>query len=107
MGEFSLTHLLILAVIFLIFFGPSRLPQLGQSLGKAIRGFKQGLSEIEVEAKEVKDTPPPPATHNQQQANQQLNQNTQYQGQQVDPSQAGTNTHTTDAQAKAKIENKT
>lgn len=70
MGEFSLSHLLILAVIFLVFFGPSRLPQLGQSLGKAIRGFKQGLSEIEVEAKEVKDkeplTPPTQIRHQEQ-----------------------------------------
>lgn len=56
MGEFSLTHLLLLALIFLIFFGPSRLPQLGQSLGKAIRGFKQGLNEIDVDAKDIKDT---------------------------------------------------
>lgn len=58
MGQFSITHLLILAVIFLIFFGPSRLPQLGESLGKAIRGFKQGLNEIDAEAKEIKDPPP-------------------------------------------------
>ncbi|MBK9322297.1 MAG: twin-arginine translocase TatA/TatE family subunit [Bdellovibrionaceae bacterium] len=57
MGEFSITHLLLLAVIFLIFFGPSRLPQLGQSLGKAIRGFKTGLSEIDVDAKDVHDNP--------------------------------------------------
>lgn len=57
MGEFSLTHLLLLAIIFLIFFGPSKLPQLGQSLGKAIRGFKQGLNEIEVDAKDIHDNP--------------------------------------------------
>lgn len=44
MGQFSLTHILILVIILLIFFGPSRLPNLGQSLGRAIRGFKQGLS---------------------------------------------------------------
>jgi len=50
-GEFSLTHLLLLALIVLIFFGPSRLPSLGQSFGKAIRGFKEGLNETEVEAK--------------------------------------------------------
>jgi len=56
-GEFSVTHLLLLAVIFLIFFGPSRLPQLGQSLGKAIRGFKTGLNEIDVDAKDVHDNP--------------------------------------------------
>lgn len=53
MGEFSLSHILILTVIFLIFFGPSRLPALGQSLGKAIRGFKEGLNEINIEAKDV------------------------------------------------------
>ncbi len=53
MGEFSITHLLILSLILLIFFGPSRLPALGQSIGKAIKGFKQGLSEIDTEAKDV------------------------------------------------------
>lgn len=57
MGEFSITHLLLLGMILLIFFGPSRLPQLGQSLGKAIRGFKSGLSEIDVDAKDVHDRP--------------------------------------------------
>lgn len=67
MGEFSLTHLLLLAIIFLIFFGPSRLPQLGQSLGKAIRGFKQGLNEIDVEAKDIHDNRPQQQVNHQQQ----------------------------------------
>ncbi|AHI06117.1 twin-argine protein translocase component [Bdellovibrio bacteriovorus W] len=57
MGSLSLTHLLLLGIIALIFFGPSRLPQLGQSLGKAIRGFKQGLEEIDVDPKDIQDTP--------------------------------------------------
>ncbi len=70
MGEFSLTHLLIIAVIFLIFFGPSRLPQLGQSLGKAIRGFKQGISEIDVDAKDIHDTGPMAQKQNGQLNNQ-------------------------------------
>ena len=43
MGSLSLTHILLLGLVVIIFFGPSRLPQLGQSLGKAIRGFKKGL----------------------------------------------------------------
>lgn len=68
MGEFSLTHILLVAVIFLIFFGPSRLPQLGQSLGKAIRGFKQGLSEIDVDAKDVHDAKNDQITQNQTQS---------------------------------------
>lgn len=53
MGQFSLTHLLLLAVILLLFFGPSRLPQLGQSLGKAIRDFKKGLSGDDDESRDV------------------------------------------------------
>lgn len=53
MGEFSIAHMLILAVILLVFFGPSRLPALGQSLGKAIRGFKEGINEINADAKDV------------------------------------------------------
>jgi len=44
MGELSLTHWIIILAIMLLFFGPSKLPQLGQSLGKAIKGFKHGLN---------------------------------------------------------------
>ena len=39
-------HLLILAVV-LLFFGPRRLPELGHTLGKAIRNFKDSLAGIE------------------------------------------------------------
>jgi sec-independent protein translocase protein TatA len=53
MGQLSIPHLILLIIILLIFFGPNRLPQLGQSLGKAIRGFKEGLNEVNVDAKDV------------------------------------------------------
>ncbi len=36
--------LVILAIVFLMF-GARKLPQLGNSLGKAITGFKKGLKE--------------------------------------------------------------
>jgi sec-independent protein translocase protein TatA len=36
-------HLLILAGILLIF-GPRKLPELGASIGKALRNFKEGLN---------------------------------------------------------------
>jgi len=39
-------HLLILGII-LLFFGPRRLPELGNTLGKAIRNFKDAISGIE------------------------------------------------------------
>ncbi len=67
MGSMSFTHILLLLLIILIFFGPSKLPQLGQSLGKAIRGFKEGLNEINGEAREL-----PPK--DQQQIRQNQNQ---------------------------------
>jgi len=38
-------ELLIVLVIVVIIFGASRLPQLGEGLGKAIKGFKKGISE--------------------------------------------------------------
>ncbi len=42
----SLGPLEIVLIVFvvLIFFGPSRLPGLGKSIGSAIRGFKKGIS---------------------------------------------------------------
>ncbi|MDZ4676067.1 MAG: twin-arginine translocase TatA/TatE family subunit [Oligoflexia bacterium] len=46
MGQFSFWHLLLVLGIVLIVFGPGRLPGLGASLGKAIRGFKEGLSGL-------------------------------------------------------------
>lgn len=43
MFGFSGEHLLILAGILLIF-GPRKLPELGASVGKALRNFKEGLN---------------------------------------------------------------
>lgn len=40
--------LLILGLV-LIIFGPSKIPGLGKSMGQAIRGFKKGLSEDEID----------------------------------------------------------
>ncbi len=39
----SFWHVILVLLIVLIFFGPSRLPGLGKSLGSAIKGFKDGL----------------------------------------------------------------
>ncbi len=39
----SLTHLLLMAVILLLVFGPTKIPDLGRSLGEGMRNFKKGL----------------------------------------------------------------
>ncbi len=71
MGEFSLMHWLLIIVIMLLFFGPSKLPQLGQSLGRAIRGFKEGLNEINAEARDLPPKKEDQQLHHQQQSSAQ------------------------------------
>lgn len=55
MGEFSLVHIIVVGLIVLILFGSNKLPVFGESLGKAIRGFKQGLNEIDIDSKPVEN----------------------------------------------------
>ncbi|HSB52613.1 MAG TPA: twin-arginine translocase TatA/TatE family subunit [Dissulfurispiraceae bacterium] len=38
-------ELLIVLIIALLLFGPSKLPSLGKSIGEAIRGFKKSMDE--------------------------------------------------------------
>ena len=45
MFGFGVPELLIVLVILLVIFGPGKLPQLGASLGGAIRNFKKASEE--------------------------------------------------------------
>jgi len=40
----GLPEIMVVLIIALVFFGPSKLPSLGKSLGEAIRGFKKGIA---------------------------------------------------------------
>lgn len=46
MGNLGFSELLLIGVILLLFFGPSRLPELGKSLGKGIQEFKKATRGI-------------------------------------------------------------
>ena len=53
---FGTTEIIIVAVIVVVLFGASKLPQLGKGMGDAIKNFKKGVSESdEIEAS--KDNP--------------------------------------------------
>ena len=52
--------LLILAVIALLVFGPSRLPELGASLGRALREFRKATAEMSENLKEEVGRPVEP-----------------------------------------------
>ena len=51
-------EILVILALALLFFGPSKLPQLGASLGQAIRGFKKGMNEADEPEPEAKKLPP-------------------------------------------------
>ena len=48
-------ELMVILVIALVIFGPSKLPQIGSGLGKAIRDFKKGVTGSEDDDAENKD----------------------------------------------------
>jgi len=41
----GMTEILIVAVLILILFGPSRLPKLARSVGSAVREYRTGMNE--------------------------------------------------------------
>ena len=47
MDLFAPTHLLILLAIILVLFGPSKLGDVGGTLGRSIRDFKKAMNEAE------------------------------------------------------------
>jgi sec-independent protein translocase protein TatA len=45
MFNLGMPELIVVLLILLLVFGASKIPQIGEGLGKAIRGFKRGLSD--------------------------------------------------------------
>jgi sec-independent protein translocase protein TatA len=53
-GLFRPMHLLVILIIVLVIFGPGKLPEIGEGLGKSIRGFKKAMSEKDEPKEEAK-----------------------------------------------------
>jgi sec-independent protein translocase protein TatA len=47
----GMPEMIVVLVIGVVVFGPSKLPSLGKSLGEAIRGFKKGIAEEPADGK--------------------------------------------------------
>jgi sec-independent protein translocase protein TatA len=63
-GSFGWMELLLILFIVLIIFGAGKIPQLGEGLGKAIKGFKKSVNEpdaVDVTPGGPAQEPPPPA----------------------------------------------
>jgi sec-independent protein translocase protein TatA len=60
-GSVGPTEIILIFIIALLVFGPRKLPEIGKSVGKAIREFKKASDEIkgrieeEIQASEIKD----------------------------------------------------
>jgi sec-independent protein translocase protein TatA len=46
-GSLGAPELIVIFIVALLVFGPSKLPDLGKSLGEAIRGFKKAINDVE------------------------------------------------------------
>jgi len=44
-GSIGMPELIVIFVVVLLIFGPTRLPDLGKSLGEAIRGLKKAMND--------------------------------------------------------------
>ncbi|MDR2880392.1 MAG: Sec-independent protein translocase subunit TatA [Azoarcus sp.] len=58
MGSFSIWHWLVVLLIVVLVFGTKKLRNIGQDLGGAVRGFKEGIREGDAAAA----TPAPQVT---------------------------------------------
>ena len=55
MGSFSIWHWLIVLVIVMLVFGTKKLRNIGQDLGGAVKGFKDGMKTSEEPTEKNKD----------------------------------------------------
>ncbi len=55
-GSLGMPELIVIFVVALVVFGPRKLPELGKSLGEAIRGFRKSVSEADKPSVENSDS---------------------------------------------------
>ncbi len=53
-------HLILILAIALVIFGPGKLPELGSSLGKALREFRESVKEVSEPPATTKAAPEAP-----------------------------------------------
>lgn len=61
-GTFSWTHLLIIALLFVVLFGAKRLPDAARGLGRSLRIFKSEVNQMQKEETPASAAPAQPVT---------------------------------------------
>jgi sec-independent protein translocase protein TatA len=66
MPEIGIAGLIVILIVALLVFGPKRLPEIGRSLGKGMREFKDSITgsdeKAELPARSSDETPSPPSS---------------------------------------------
>ena len=52
-GNLGTGEILIIALIVLLLFGGKKIPELMRGLGKGVKSFKDGMSDVEKEVKDI------------------------------------------------------
>lgn len=52
LGVLGTLEVVIIIVVILLIFGPSKLPQLGEGIGKMLRGFRKEMKQIETDKRD-------------------------------------------------------
>ncbi len=55
MGSFSIWHWLIVLLIVMLIFGTKKLRNIGEDLGGAVRGFKEGMKGADEAPRQLQD----------------------------------------------------
>ena len=58
MGSLSIWHWLIVLIIVMLVFGTKKLRNIGEDLGGAVKGFKEGMRDGSAENKPAESAPP-------------------------------------------------
>jgi len=62
---FHLPELFIILVVALLIFGPKKLPEMGSAIGKSIKEFRKGMSELTAPKDEHEEEPKLPMGANE------------------------------------------
>ena len=57
-GGIGFQEVLLIALVILLFFGGTKIPELMKGLGKGVRSFKEGMNEVTKEADAPADEEP-------------------------------------------------
>jgi sec-independent protein translocase protein TatA len=58
MGSFSIWHWVVVLLIVVLVFGTKKLRNVGEDLGSAVKGFKEGMRDGTAEDKTIENPPP-------------------------------------------------